>query len=48
MSKTLELFNGIHTNLPNVLFTNEFHEIKSIIPFGDVIEDPFEDMPEEC
>jgi hypothetical protein len=48
MSKTLELFNGIHTNLPNVLFTNEFHEVKSVIPFGDVIEDPFEDMSEEC
>lgn len=42
MSKTIELFNGITTNLSEVMFTNDFHKVKEIIPLKDVIEDFFD------
>jgi hypothetical protein len=42
MSKTIKLFNGITTNLSDIMFTNDFHKIKSIIPLGDAPEDPFD------
>lgn len=32
MSKTIKLFNGITTNLSDIMFTNDFHKIKPIIP----------------
>lgn len=44
MSKTISLFNGINTNLPDVMFTNDFHEIKAPIPLKDVIEESFRDI----
>lgn len=44
LKKIWNLFNGIKTNLADLIFTNDFHEIKEIIPFGDAIEDPFEDF----
>lgn len=44
LKKIWNLFNGIETNLADLIFINNFHEIKEIIPFGDAIEDPFEDL----
>lgn len=41
MSKTINLFNGIATNLSDIMFTNDFHKIKAIIPLGDAPEEPF-------
>lgn len=34
------LFSGIDSNIGDIIFTNNFHEIKEIIPVGDVLEDP--------
>ena len=34
------LFSGIDSNIGDIIFTNNFHEIKEIIPVGDALEDP--------
>ncbi|WP_289295598.1 hypothetical protein [Bacteroides acidifaciens] len=36
--KVLNLFNGINSNIIDILFTNDFHEIKESIPIGDILE----------
>lgn len=40
--KIWKLFNGIETNIPDMIFTNTFEEIKESIPLRDVDEDPIE------
>lgn len=42
LKKLWNLFNGVETNLPDLIFTNDFHEIKEAIPLGDAIENPIE------
>lgn len=38
--KIWKLFSEVDTNIDELIFTNNFHEIKEIIPCGDIIEDP--------
>ena len=44
--KVWNLFNGIETNIPDLIFTKDFHNISTMIPLADAIECPFEDVDE--
>lgn len=41
--KVWNLFNGIDTNIPDLIFTKDFHNINTMIPLADAVEYPFED-----
>ena len=44
--KVWNLFNGVETNIPDLIFTKDFHSINTTIPLADAIESPFEDVDE--
>lgn len=44
--KVWNLFNGVETNIPDLIFTKDFHNINTMIPLADAIESPFEDVDE--
>lgn len=41
--KVWNLFNGIDTNIPDLIFTKDFHNINTMIPLADAVEYSFED-----